>query len=107
MGEQVASDSADVRITLGGVPDTLQQVAGSAATWTACPGEWLQEMEGVGRYYLKQGREVHIQPNHRGHEFRKVHGGGMFCLAAAPAGSRPRWARLMGGQENNSGRKSS
>src|SRR5690606_24555067 len=56
-----ASDEPEVRIVLGGVPDRLEAAAAERVTWAARPGEWLQDIEGVGRYYVRDGCEVRVE----------------------------------------------
>jgi len=52
----------DVRVHLGGVPEALDAPLARRALWTARPGEWLLEFEGVGRYYVRDGCEIRVEP---------------------------------------------
>lgn len=55
-------EQADVTIRIGGVPERLVGSHAEHLTWSARPGEWLQEVDGIGRYYVKDGREVRVEP---------------------------------------------
>ena len=60
--ESDEGDPADVTIRLGAVPERLVDSRAEQLTWSARPGEWLQEVVGIGRYYVKEGREVRVEP---------------------------------------------
>ncbi len=64
--ELVAADGTaaapDLRIRLGSVPPRLEDPTESRVLWSARPGEWLQAIDGVGRYYVHDGgRELVIE----------------------------------------------
>lgn len=55
-------EQADVTIRIGAVPERLVDPHAEQLTWSARPGEWLQDIDGIGRYYVKDGREVWVEP---------------------------------------------
>ena len=55
-------EEADVRIRLGSTPERLEDPVESRIVWSARPGEWLQTIDGVARYYIHdEGRELVIE----------------------------------------------
>lgn len=53
--------TADVRLSLGGVPAELADPAASRLTWTSMAGETLHEVEGVGRFHVSAGAEIRVE----------------------------------------------
>lgn len=52
----------DLRIRLGETPEQIEDPTESRVVWSARPGEWLQQIDGVARYYLHDdGRELVIE----------------------------------------------
>lgn len=60
--ESVAAGTADVRIHLGEVPDTLRAPLEKGAFYQASVGEFLFRIEGVAAYYVSRGQRVVVQP---------------------------------------------
>lgn len=55
-------EKVDVTVRMGDVPEQLIDSRAVQLTWSARPGEWLQEVDGIGRYYVKDGREIRVEP---------------------------------------------
>lgn len=55
-------EQADVIIRIGAVPARLVDSHDDQLTWSVRPGEWLQEVDGIGRYYVKDGSEIRVEP---------------------------------------------
>lgn len=52
----------DVRVVIGEPPASLSAPLRSGVLFEAQPGEYLLEVEGVARYYVRDGREVIVAP---------------------------------------------
>lgn len=57
-----ASETPDVTIRLGGVPAEIKDPRFRRVIWQASPGEWLMDMQTIGRYYVRDGRDIRIEP---------------------------------------------
>ncbi len=53
---------ADVVIRYGEVPEALENPADSGARWQTAPGRYLLNLKRVGRFLVKDGSEIVIQP---------------------------------------------
>ena len=54
--------AADVQIRYGDVPERLDQPIMKGARYETAPGEYLLTLPGVGRYWVKDGKQVVIAP---------------------------------------------
>ena len=60
------SGDAEVSIRMGAVPETLGAAGTSHRSWQAAPGRFLLAVEGVGRYLVRDGREITVEPAREG-----------------------------------------
>ncbi|WP_420456405.1 hypothetical protein [Rubrivirga sp.] len=60
--ERADGQEADLRIRLGETPERIEDPAESRVVWSARPGEWLQTINNVARYYVHDGgRELVVE----------------------------------------------
>ena len=57
-----AESDAQVSIRMGAVPETLGAIREMRRAWQAAPGMFLLTVDGVGRYLVRQGREIIVEP---------------------------------------------
>ena len=57
-----AGSAPDVVIRYGEVPEELENPADSGARWQTAPGRYLLNLKRVGRFLVKDGSEIVIQP---------------------------------------------
>lgn len=58
---RVPGTPPDIRILLGTVPGRLENVRAAGVLYEAAPGEFLLELDGVARYWVRDGREIVVQ----------------------------------------------
>ncbi len=54
--------NADVSIALGGVPSAISEPIGGGILYQATGDEFLLDVPGVARYYVRAGRAMHVEP---------------------------------------------
>ena len=57
-----AAGDPDLDIRIGAAPETLAAARAWRRTWMAAPGRFLMHVEGVARYFVREGREVVVEP---------------------------------------------
>ena len=57
-----SASQPDLVIRYGEVPQTLENAADRGPRWQAAPGRFLVNVEGLGRFFVRDGREICIQP---------------------------------------------
>ena len=57
-----ATQTPDIVIRYGELPETLPHPADSGARWQTAPGVYLLNLKRVGRFQVRDGREIVIQP---------------------------------------------
>src|SRR5450759_855791 len=57
-----AGGNSDIVIRYGKVPEELENPADSGARWQTAPGQYLLNLKRVGRFLVRDGCEVVIQP---------------------------------------------
>ena len=53
---------ADVSLTLGETPKALEKSVNSGVLYEAAPGQFLLQMPGIARYFVKNGNEIIVEP---------------------------------------------
>ncbi|HAS83127.1 MAG TPA: hypothetical protein DCS43_10760 [Verrucomicrobia bacterium] len=56
------ADGADIVIRFGEVPEALENADDAGARWQTAPGIYLLNLKRVGRFMVRAGREIVIQP---------------------------------------------
>ena len=57
-----ATTQPDIVIRTGDAPQTLEQPAETWTHWQTAPGHFLVNVEGLGRFHVRDGREITVQP---------------------------------------------
>lgn len=57
-----ADGEADVSLRLGVVPESLDRPVGGGVCYSAAPGEFLFSLPGIGRFLLRDGTEIRVDP---------------------------------------------
>jgi hypothetical protein len=54
--------AADLRLHYSDVPDALERPVERGSYWETAPGQFLMKIEGVGKFLVRDGNEIRVQP---------------------------------------------
>lgn len=57
-----STPAPDIAFRYAELPRTLQDAAGTGPRWQASPGQFLVDVEDLGRFHVRDGREISIEP---------------------------------------------